>query len=301
MASSSGRLAPLVPSHASVAGRRVEVFDTGTSQPGDPVVVILTGAGDTARSWLPVQAMLSAEVRVISYERSGVGTSDPGSPRTLAGMVGELDELLATLAPKDRVVLVGHSFGALVARVYARRAPDRVAGLVLLDATPDLLSFDRLRRVGYRFYVESIAAARAALPRGAFAWLVRTNVLPYYPGRTPFLRLLNDDARRDWDGAVRDLFAGDAVAEMRAVLPGTAEGAAEFGGRGATAPLGDLPVALLTSGTYGRGWITLHDAIARRYPRATHRLSGDRFHNVHMRHIDLTVRTVRAVLAQSRS
>ncbi|MFG6445025.1 alpha/beta fold hydrolase [Microbacterium sp. P07] len=290
------RLSPLVSAFVDIDGRRIEVFDVGTSAVGDPVVVILTGAGDTARSWLPVQTTLAHELRVVSYERSGIGASDPGSPRTVAGMVAELRGVIDALASGRRVLLVGHSFGALVARVYAARHPDRVAGLVMIDATPDLLGADRLRRRGYRLYVESIAAARRLLPSRIFAWLVRKNALPYYPGRGPFLSTLTPEARAEWDRAVSAVFVGDAVDEMRAVLPGTAEASVEL----RSAPPGGLPVALLTSGTYGRGWITMHDAIARRYPNAVHRLSGDRFHNVHMRHVALTVETVRTVLDASR-
>jgi pimeloyl-ACP methyl ester carboxylesterase len=291
------RLAPLVSELVTMRGRRVEVFDVGTSRGDDPVVFLLTGAGDTARSWLPVQTELSHDFRVISYERSGVGASEPGSARTLAGFLAELDGVIETLAPGRPVVLVGHSLGALVARVYAARHPQRTAGLVLLDATPERLNDDTVRRLGYRFYVEGIALLRAALPRAAFAWLVRTNLLPYYPGRTPFLEMLDDRARKEWDSAVRNLLLGDAVAEMRAVLPSATEASLELGMQH---PLGDVPVAMLTSGTYGRGWTAMHDAIARRYPRATHELSGDRFHNVHMRHVSRVVGMVHDVVARGR-
>ncbi len=285
------RVAPLDGAFVDVGGRRVEVFDAGASPGGTPVVVLLTGAGDTARSWLPLQTLLARTARVISYERSGIGASAPGSPRTIDGLVAELDGVLAALAPEPRVLLVGHSFGALIARVYAARHPARVAGLVMLDATPDLLASDPVRRRGYRLYAESIATARRMLPPPLFAHLVRRNVLPLYPGRGPFLEALTPRARDEWHSAVAALFLGDAVDEMRAVLPGTVAAASEL----ADAVHGDLPVALLTTGTYGRGWITMHDAVARRYPNATHRLSGDRFHNVHMRHFGRIAETVRAM------
>ncbi|PVW06081.1 hypothetical protein DEA06_00565 [Microbacterium sp. Gd 4-13] len=283
------RVAPLDGAFVDVGGRRVEVFDAGAG--GTPVVVLLTGAGDTARSWLPLQTLLARTARVISYERSGIGASAPGSPRTIDGLVAELDGVLAALAPEPRVLLVGHSFGALIARVYAARHPARVAGLVMLDATPDLLASDPVRRRGYRLYAESIATARRMLPPPLFARLVRRNALPLYPGRGPFLEALTPRARDEWHSAVAALFLGDAVDEMRAVLPGTVAAASEL----ADAVHGDLPVALLTTGTYGRGWITMHDAVARRYPNATHRLSGDRFHNVHMRHFGRIAETVRAM------
>jgi pimeloyl-ACP methyl ester carboxylesterase len=303
MPSALAPFAPLVPELLVIEGRNVEVFDVGVSSSSDPVVVLLTGAGDTARSWLPVQRMLSPEARVIAYERSGIGASEPGSPRRIAGFLAELDGVIAAVAPGSRMLLVGHSFGALLARVYAARHPERVTGLVLLDATPDRLGEDPLRRVGYRLYVGSIAATRRLLPGPVFGWLVGKNALPYYPGSRRFRNLLDARARREWSRAVRALYRGDAVAEMRAVLPGAAEAAIELEsdpGAGREAPLGDLAVALLTSGTYGRGWITMHDAVARRYPNATHELSGDRFHHVHMRHASRTAELVRSLLAASR-
>lgn len=82
---------PLDRAFVDVDGRRVEAFDTGSSPVGAPVVVLLTGAGDTARSWLPLQTLLSRTTRVISYERSGIGASAPGSPRTIDGLVAELE------------------------------------------------------------------------------------------------------------------------------------------------------------------------------------------------------------------
>jgi pimeloyl-ACP methyl ester carboxylesterase len=286
------RVAPLDRAFVDVGGRRVEVFDAGSSPVGTAVVVLLTGAGDTARSWLPLQTVLARTVRVISYERSGIGESSPGSPRTIDGLVAELEGVIAALTPDARVLLVGHSFGALIARVYAARHPDRAAGLVMLDATPDRLASDPVRRRGYRLYAESIATSRRVLPAPLFARLVRRNALPLYPGRGPFLAALTPRARDEWHRAVTALFLGDAVEEMRAVLPGTVAAAAELG----DAMHGDLPVALLTSGTYGRGWITMHDAVALRYPNATHRLSGDRFHNVHMRHFERIAETVRTMI-----
>ena len=63
----------------------------------------------------------------------------------------------------------------------------------------------------------------------------------------------------------------------------------------------DRRAAVADSRTLATEHLWLADAIARRYPHATHRLSGDRFHNVHMRHADLTVGAVRAVLAASRT
>ncbi|MFD1713348.1 alpha/beta fold hydrolase [Amnibacterium flavum] len=296
----SAPFAPLESQCTTVAGRTVEFFDNGVARDADPVVVLLTGAGETVRSWLPVQARLAGRHRVLAFERSGIGGSEAGSPRTLEGLIAELTGVLDSLVPEARVVLVGHSFGALLSRVFAERNAARVAGLVLLDATPDLLGTDALRRVGYRLYIGAAAVLRRALPRDWFGRLTAAGALPFYPGRSRFLRLLDGASAREWKRAVKDLYLGDAIEEMRAVLPVAAEAAGELavGTRGRTGR--DLPVAMLTSGTYGPGWTRLHRTISQRYPGSSHEVTQDRFHNVHMRHPDLTVQIVEAVLAQAR-
>lgn len=294
------RIASLPAQYVDVAGRRVEFFDAGRARDGDPVIVLLAGAGETVRSWLPVQTLLAAHGRVIAFERSGIGGSEAGSPRTLDGLIAELSGVLDALVPESRVLLVGHSFGALLARVYTHREPERVTGLVMLDATPDLLGGDSLRRIGYRFYVEAAALIGRALPGSSFGSLTAAGLLPFYPGRRHFLQRIDTRATRDWKDAVRNLYLGDAIAEMREVLPVAAEAAAELDSQRPGSRRGRLPVAILTSGTYGAGWTRLHSSISRLYPGSTHELTEDRFHNVHMRHVGLTVQTVLGVLALSR-
>lgn len=81
---------------------------------------------------------MSTDLQVCSYDRPGEGASaQPEQAQTLEDCADLLHGLLNHLSGHDRdVVLVGHSFGGLIAAVYAHRYPARVHGLVLLDATP---------------------------------------------------------------------------------------------------------------------------------------------------------------------
>jgi pimeloyl-ACP methyl ester carboxylesterase len=115
---------------------------TGSQQvwcAGDgPAVVLVNGIGDDATSeqWTEVQRALTGSARVCRYDRPGTGANH--APRAAARGADELDaELDAVVdhaAGRGPVVLVAHSFGGYLARVHADRHPDRVDGLVFVDA-----------------------------------------------------------------------------------------------------------------------------------------------------------------------
>lgn len=137
-------------------GRRIHATTTGS---GELPIVLLTGMGTPARHWRQVPAQewqdgvmatapwagrpliephLSLLTRVIAYDRAGMGVSQPPTaPRDLDDFLAELEAVMDA-ARVERAVLVGHSMGGLIAYAFARRHPERVAGLVLLDAShPD--------------------------------------------------------------------------------------------------------------------------------------------------------------------
>ena len=115
-----------------IGGYRLHLDCQGT---GSPTVILEAGLGDPASSWSAVQPALSRSARVCSYDRAGLGYSDAGPlPRDPIQETGELHTLLERAAIAPPYVLVGHSYGGDLTRLYASRFPKGVVGLVLVEA-----------------------------------------------------------------------------------------------------------------------------------------------------------------------
>jgi pimeloyl-ACP methyl ester carboxylesterase len=107
---------------------------------GGPAVIFLAGEDDNITVWRKVQPEVAEFTTAIAYDRGGVGCSDQGvNPRTADVVATELEAFLDALGLTEPVILCGHSFGGLFARYFANQFPDRVAGLVLVDATHELI------------------------------------------------------------------------------------------------------------------------------------------------------------------
>lgn len=103
---------------------------------GRPTVILEAGMGDSSAIWSLIQPALSRTLRVCSYDRAGTAWSDPGPlPRSMKQEVTELHELLAMAREAGPFVLVGHSYGGLLVRLYQSIYADDVAGMVLVDST----------------------------------------------------------------------------------------------------------------------------------------------------------------------
>ena len=115
-----------------VGGHRLHLCCMGERR---PTVVMDAGLTASSLSWRLVQSEVSKFTRVCSYDRAGLGWSEPSPmPRTSQQIVQELHALLANAGIKGPYVLVGHSFGGFTARLYAATYSDEVVGMVLLDS-----------------------------------------------------------------------------------------------------------------------------------------------------------------------
>ncbi len=118
---------------ATIGERRVEYVVAGH---GTPAVVFENGLDGRLHWWAKVAPEVAAETRIFAYDRPGTGASEEVStPRDGDHIVEELRQTLRETGVAPPYVLVGHSLGGLYMQLYARRHPDEVAGLVLVDST----------------------------------------------------------------------------------------------------------------------------------------------------------------------
>ena len=101
---------------------------------GAAVIVFESGFGQGAGVWKDVIANLGADCRCVAYARAGLGKSGTdGKPKTIEQHLQDLTAVIDAVAPSQKVILVGHSYGGLLATEFARAHPDRLQGLVLVD------------------------------------------------------------------------------------------------------------------------------------------------------------------------
>jgi pimeloyl-ACP methyl ester carboxylesterase len=137
-------MAPATPDQmVNVGGIQLHIRCTGERHADTPVVVLEAGAGNGTDTWRDTQTPISAFTRACSYDRPGIGTSAPVSqPQSAVDVVDTLHGLLQRAAEPGPYVLVGHSYGGMIVRLYASRYAADVTGIVLVDSAHE----DQLRR-----------------------------------------------------------------------------------------------------------------------------------------------------------
>ena len=115
---------------AEVNGVRLHYLIAGE---GDPVV-LLHGYAETSHMWLPLISKLADRHTVIAPDLRGFGQSSaPDDGYTKKAMAQDVHALMRSLH-YDRIRLVGHDIGLMVAYAYAAQYPDDVDRLVLMEA-----------------------------------------------------------------------------------------------------------------------------------------------------------------------
>lgn len=139
------------------------VADTGGS--GIPVVY-LNGAYADQTHWRRVIALLSGDYRHITYDERARGRSERSADYSFEACIRDLDAVLQA-RDVDRPILVGWSYGGVLGWHWADRNPDRLAGLVTVDAFPVGLTGEagaaRIRRLFRRSRFFLPIAARFGL------------------------------------------------------------------------------------------------------------------------------------------
>jgi pimeloyl-ACP methyl ester carboxylesterase len=193
-----------------VGGHRLHVTCKGS---GRPPVILEAGIAASSLSWAAVASAIARFTRACTYDRAGLAWSDvPSCARTFDRIVQEFATVIARVAPGERCILVGHSFGSFIICGYAMRYPDAVAGLVLVDPAVEWLRPDaertyRLRRAQVLARIGA-GLAHVGIPRALLALLI--GGAPAAPQR--FSRLFGETVAQT---------LGRLVSEVRKLPPAT--------------------------------------------------------------------------------
>lgn len=265
-----------------VGGYRLHLYCTGTSRPGSPTVILEGGLGETSLTWSKVQPGVASFARVCSYDRAGYGWSDNGpQPRTDQRLVSELHTLLAKAGVPPPYILVGHSVGGIMMRLYAFTYPKQVAGLVLVDSAHE----DQMRYPELRLDASQLSLCQAIAPFGIPRLIgLMNDDSATYPStvqlaaraqfyQTRFCQTMLDEAM-EWN---------ESVAQVHA----------------SRHSLGRLPLVVLTQDGNGvpLSWFTLQKDLVSLSTTSTQVMATRSGHNIQLDQPDLVVAAVKRVLS----
>lgn len=130
--------APAAATPASLAPPATTAPAAATSE-AKPPVVFESGLGLSRLLWANVTHLLAkAGYRTISYDRSGLGRSPAATERSLEALVADLEQVVRAYAPQGAII-VGHSYGGIMARLLTARQPQLVKALVLVDPSSEFV------------------------------------------------------------------------------------------------------------------------------------------------------------------
>ena len=237
---------PKIENMIDVGGRKLHCCVYGN---GSPAIVLVSGLDSPQENWTSVVPDLARITTVVTYDRAGVGKSEVGRlPTHGEQSAKDLHVLLDRLRVPRPFILIGHSYGGNVVRLFASLYPKDVGGLILEDTQhenvleemrkvlkgQDLEAFERL--VVERFSVPEHPETEADYRDTTRKQLRRSGPLP----QIPFVVLTSG---RDRAEAMRPLFSTEAIEkiaesdlaqqkELAALIPGgklmTVEGAGHY-------------------------------------------------------------------------
>lgn len=286
-------------------GRRMNIYCVGR---GSPTVIFEAGLGDQIRAWAMVQPVIAKVARTCSYDRAGLGFSDPsGRPGTAANAVDDLHRLLTAASIKPPYVLVGHSLGGLYMQLFADRHRPDVAGMVLVDP----VSFDQGPR--YDQLDPSMTTENAKFVQG-----LRTRCLPAarhdYAGESRLFRDCVGDPDTRFSKAFNQAFLANhstakymqaAWSEWANVFTVSSDEV-----RAAKGSYGNMPLIVLSRAPFPRQphetqamrdaknylWVELHDDIAALSTRGVNEIVPGSGHYIQLDKPGVVIEAIRQVI-----
>jgi len=118
-----------------IGGRQMHLLCEGH---GSPAVILESGAGGFSVDWALALPLIAQETRVCAYDRAGYAWSGMSAGfEQFPAAAQDLRAALQAAGVRPPWILVGHAMGALYARDYQRRHPEYIAGMALVDPTPE--------------------------------------------------------------------------------------------------------------------------------------------------------------------
>lgn len=120
----------------TIEGTKIWINTVGLEKrkPGQPLVVFESGQAVSMGNWDRVLAGVSKMAPLMTYDRPGIGKSEPDTEvPTMKNVANKLLKILKHLKQEPPYILVGHSLGGLYVRGFAMYYPKKLAGLVIVD------------------------------------------------------------------------------------------------------------------------------------------------------------------------
>jgi pimeloyl-ACP methyl ester carboxylesterase len=299
----------------SVGSHRLHIRCAGD---GGPPVIFDAALGGSSLSWSLVHPAVARVTRACSYDRAGFGWSDAGPlPRTAGRIADEFHQLLRAAAVPPPYVLVGHSYGGLVMRLYASRQPNDVAGLVLIEpAIPEEWTHptDQQRALiarGVRLCRYGATASRRGLAQLVSA-LVRMGALR---AARVLVRLVSRGGLRREDegilapiwklppdvrGVLREMWTQPKFFEALGSQIETICESATTVMRAGPPHYDDLPLNVISSARSTEGRLRADAALARRSTRGRHILAAESGHWVPLDAPQVVIDAIATMVAEIR-
>ena len=259
-----------------------------TDNPDTPVVLLDAGTPGFSAQWGWIQPAIAEFATVVSYDRPGLGWSDPrrdDGPYDPRDTARQLHAALEKLGLPGPYLLVGHSYGGLTSRLFADAYPEEISGLVLVDPSHP----DQGSRLGVGDPAGSMWFMAPLAHTGALRLGLATGLFDDRIGDLPERQA--DEASAlfvqpgQWSTVELELAAWSDIASQLEQAK----------------TLGDLPLTVLTAGTGSLdGWHQLHEELAAMSSRGSHTTVAEATHVslvTDRDHSRVTVDAVRATLA----
>jgi pimeloyl-ACP methyl ester carboxylesterase len=275
-----------------VSGYQLHINCSGN---GSPTIILDASGGNSSASWGLVQPKIAESTRVCAYDRAGAGWSDRGPiQRDMNQQVRELHGLLAGARVDGPYVLVGHSYGGRIARVYAKAYPREVVGIVLID--PGTLDDDS--RFPPQWHKELAAEERLIT---VARWLAPFGVVRLFRPRMEYYDLPPQQAAASDSFGVTTRYWQTIIDQYRA-MPQTLAQEREV------TSLGSIPLIVVSATVPDdetrRVWTEINGELAELSTNGVHRVVQGATHESLVWEIDdaqVTIDSIRRVLDSART